>query len=143
MAVLLVACGGAPQEPLDTNPEAILGSQPALSGIACSVGWREASPNQGPPRIPCELATEVRLTTSGHFPPSERPSTACCAPRPEVCSPTDCGCLLREGPWIDFALAADAGVAWPYTGPKRMCPYRVSCTPATDGGVAELYCLEP
>jgi hypothetical protein len=48
---------------------------------------------------------------------------------------------MREGPWIDFAIAADAGTSLAnYTGPKDKCSYRVTCTPATDGGSASLVC---
>ena len=49
--------------------------------------------------------------------------------------------MLRTGPWIDYVLAEDAGTTLAaYKGPKRMCSYRVSCTPSSDGGVPVLSC---
>jgi hypothetical protein len=92
------------------------------------------------PLVRCDAADDVILQSQCHLPPSPSPASACCHTRPAACAPTDCDCLLREGPWIDTWIAADAGVAWPYSGPKRVCSYRVSCTPGTDGGPPVLSC---
>jgi hypothetical protein len=120
---------------------------PVVAGrVMCSDGPVEARGDEGDdahclvPIVACDAAADLESDTWCHFPPASSPSKACCDPRPAQCAPTDCDCLLQNGPWIDYALAQDAGVAWPYTGPKRVCSYRVSCTPAADGGVAVLVC---
>jgi len=112
----------------------------------CSDGTVDAQTNAGDealclvPVLACEAASDIESVTQCHLAPAASPSKACCDSRPAQCAPTDCDCLLKDGPWIDYVLAGDAGVAWPYTGPKRVCSYRVSCTPAPDGGVAVLTC---
>ncbi len=93
------------------------------------------------PEISCNASTDIKSITHCHFPPSPSPTMACCDERPPQCLNTDCDCLLRHGQWIDFALAQDAGTSLPeYNGPKRKCSYRVSCSPAIDGGLAVLAC---
>ncbi len=93
------------------------------------------------PQVTCDAAEDIQSTVYCHFPPSPSPTQTCCEPRPVNCSPTDCDCLLREGPWIDSALAEAAGTSLAgYNGPKAKCSYRVNCTPAPDGGVAVLVC---
>jgi len=120
---------------------------PVTAGrVLCSDGPVEAVTNAGDdarclvPIVACDPATDLESDTWCHASPSPTPSTACCDPRPAGCASTDCDCLLTNGPWIDYVLAQDAGVAWPYSGPKRVCSYRVTCTPAPDGGVAVLTC---
>jgi len=112
----------------------------------CSDGTVDALSDAGEqalcltPILACDPATDVESVSLCHPPPAASPSRACCDLRPAGCAPTDCDCLLRDGPWIDYVLAADGGVPWPYSGPKRACSYRVSCAPAADGGVAVLTC---
>lgn len=114
--------------------------------VRCSVAPLKAPTDAGDqalcqvPRVSCSGADDVILQSQCHLPPSPAPAGACCDTRPAACAPTDCDCLLREGPWIDFEIAADAGIPWPYSGPKSMCSYRVSCTPGTDGGAPVLSC---
>jgi hypothetical protein len=113
----------------------------------CSDGVVRGSTGEGDralcevPKIACDPATDIQSAHYCHFAPSENPVSTCCAPRPESCAATDCECLLREGPWIDYVMAADAGTSLAaYEGPKWVCSYRVSCTPAPDGGVALIAC---
>jgi hypothetical protein len=113
----------------------------------CAEGVVKAPVDQGDtalcrvPSVSCSAAEDVQSVQHCHFPPSPSPAMTCCDPRPAACDPNDCGCLLREGAWLDTFLAADAGISFAtYNGPKRKCSYRVSCSPAGDGGVAVLAC---
>jgi hypothetical protein len=90
------------------------------------------------PTLACEAAAQVEQRGDCH--PGAFPASGCCAPRPGGCDPADCDCLLRRGPWIDFELAADAGLGWPYSGPRAVCSYRLHCRPGGDGGVPVVWC---
>lgn len=114
--------------------------------MRCADGDLRAPTDQGDealcttPRVACSGASDLLLEVQCHYPPDPSPATACCDTRPTTCAPTDCDCLLREGPWIDADIAADAGIAWPYTGTKGVCSYRLSCWPSKDGGAPTISC---
>ena len=116
--------------------------------VSCaSTAWAASPTDEGDtalcqrPNVVCDPANEVLAVVNCHFPPSASPTQACCDARPMACPPNDCDCLLYQGPWIDADLARDAGLPWPDTNSgKRVCSYRVSCSPGVDGGAAVLLC---
>lgn len=70
---------------------------------------------------------------------NEEASFSRCESLPAECAsnPT-CECLLRAGPWIDFAIADDAGIPWPIQTPlpgKLVCSYQVTCDRLSSGGL--------
>lgn len=121
-------------------------AEPPPVPMRCSDGALRAPTDQGDeamcrvPRVACSGADDLVLVSQCHLDPSPAPATACCDTRPAACAPTDCDCLLREGPWIDADIAADAGIAWPYSGPKGVCSYQLSCWPGRDGGAPTISC---
>lgn len=142
----LSACG---LEAVEERPG--LAEQASASGAAphlsCDEGWSTAPQGQGDaalcavPVVRCEGATEVVSVSQCHLEPSPAPAVACCDAKPAACAADDCACLLKEGPWVDAFIAEEYGLPWPQTeSGKRVCSYRVTCTPGANGGPAVLSC---
>jgi hypothetical protein len=133
VALMLAACGG--------GGPVVGGRQQCTAGVVRALTDAGDEALCRVPVLACDAAEDLESVTQCHYPPSASPSSACCSPRPAGCTSTDCDCLLRNGPWIDASLADDAGISFvDYAGPRWKCSYRVSCTPAADGGVAVLAC---
>jgi len=136
LAAALIGCAAAGPP---ATPSAVDGG-----ALRCADGVARAVADAGEvalclwPVLACQPATEVEQRGDCH--PGAFPASGCCAPLPSGCDPADCGCLLSRGPWIDLALAADAGIPWPYQGPRAVCSYRLSCRPGGDGGAAAVWC---
>ena len=137
------ACGSGVQ----LLPPAVTTGAVVAGRVTCSAGVVKAVTDAGDealctvPRVSCDPALDVVLEGQCHYPPSPIPASACCDPRPSGCAPTDCDCMLREGPWLDYRLADAAGISFAeYNGPKAKCSYRLSCVAATDGGVPVISC---
>jgi len=144
VASMTSGCSAGP----DTPDGATDFSLPVMGGRQrCGDGVLHARSDAGDselcrvPSLVCDPTEDLLSVTQCHYAPAESPANACCDARPPACDAADCDCLLRNGPWIDMELAEDAGTTLvDYVGPRTKCSYRVSCTPAPDGGVAVLSC---
>jgi hypothetical protein len=105
--------------------------------IQCAGGTTCVSPSH------CERCEPTRTFLRELWATPETYSFSRCESLPAACAsnPT-CECLLRAGPWIDFAIAEDAGISWPIQTPlpgKQVCSYRVTCDRLSSGGL-QLVC---